>query len=297
MQRRKFLESGILSVIALAAAKKGFSFRGNDADWKITMLNNSTGIFTEIGGTILFHLSGEGITVVDAQFPSSAPHLIAELQKKGLPFHLLVNTHHHGDHTSGNISFKGLLSRVLAHENSLANQKRVATQNNTVEKQYFPNQTFGKLWSEKAGKETLSLHYYGAAHTDGDAVIHFEKSNIAHVGDLVFNRRHPYVDRSAGANIKSWIQVLKDIEKNYNNQTLFVCGHSGDGYDVKGDKKMIVAFRGYLQHVLEYVDNEIKAGKSKEEILKATGIPGAPEWKGEGIERPLTAAYEELTEG
>jgi hypothetical protein len=36
------------------------------------------------------------------------------------------------------------------------------------------------------------------------------------------------------------------------------------------------------------------AGKSKEEILKATDIPGSPEWKGEGIERPLTAAYEGL---
>ena len=44
-----------------------------------------------------------------------------------------------------------------------------------------------------------------------------------------------------------------------------------------------------------FVESEIKAGKTKEEILKATAVPGAPEWKGDGIERPLTAAYEELT--
>ena len=33
----------------------------------------------------------------------------------------------------------------------------------------------------------------------------------------------------------------------------------------------------------------------KAEIVKATAIPGAPEWKGDGIERPLGAAYDELT--
>ena len=297
MQRRKFIESGILSVIALAAARNGFSRNQKNAKWKITMLNNDIGIFTEMGGTIMFHLSKEGITVVDAQFPTSAPHLIAELQKKNLPFHLLINTHHHRDHTAGNISFKELISRVLAHENSLKNQKEVAEKNNIVDKQYYPTQTFGKVWSEKSGKETISLNYFGAAHTDGDAVIHFEKNNIAHVGDLVFNRRHPYIDRSAGASIKSWIQVLDDINKHYNDKTLFVCGHSGDGFEVKGDKKMIIAFRDYLHNAITFVGEEIKAGKSKEEIMKATEIPGSPEWKGEGIERTLSAAYEELEEG
>lgn len=296
MHRRKFLEAGILSAIALAAAKNGFSFSKNVADWKITMLNNHIGIFTETGGTIMFHLADQGITIVDAQFPSSVPHLIAELQKKHIPFNLLINTHHHHDHTAGNISFKGLTSRVLAHENSLKNQKEVAQKNNSTDKEYFPNQTFGKVWSEKAGKETVSLHYYGAAHTDGDAVVHFEKSNIAHVGDLVFNRRHPYIDRSAGANIRSWIEVLQNIEKKYNNQTLFVCGHSGEGYEVKGNKEMVRAFRNYLQHAIDFVSAEMKAGKSKEEILKATLIPGSSEWQGEGIDRTLNAAYEELIE-
>ena len=41
--------------------------------------------------------------------------------------------------------------------------------------------------------------------------------------------------------------------------------------------------------------SEIKAGKTKEEFLKNTSIPGVTEWKGDGINRPLQAAYEELT--
>ena len=62
-------------------------------------------------------------------------------------------------------------------------------------------------------------------------------------------------------------------------------------------KEDVAAFRNYLNQLLIFVDAQIKAGKTKEEILKATEIPGAPEWKGDGIDRPLTAAYEELTNG
>jgi hypothetical protein len=50
-----------------------------------------------------------------------------------------------------------------------------------------------------------------------------------------------------------------------------------------------------LEKTLQFVEGEIKSGKTKAEILKATTIPGAPEWKGDGIDRPLGAAFDELT--
>ncbi|MBN9352166.1 MAG: MBL fold metallo-hydrolase [Chitinophagaceae bacterium] len=294
MNRRNFFQSGFFTALAFAAANSGFAMNSDADDWKITMLNKNLGIFTETGGTIAFYLSKDGIIVVDAQFPGSATHLIAELKKKNIPFHLLINTHHHGDHTSGNISFKELTSRVLAHENSLANQKRVAEKNNTADKQYYPKQTFKVEWNESAGDEKINLKYFGPAHTDGDIIVHFEKNNIAHVGDLVFNRRHPFVDRSAGASMQHWVQVLRDAGKHYDRKTVFVCGHSGNGFDVKGNIDMLKDFQEYLENTLDYVSKQIRLGKSKEEILKTTEIPGSPDWKGEGIERPLTAAYEEL---
>jgi glyoxylase-like metal-dependent hydrolase (beta-lactamase superfamily II) len=296
MQRRNFIKHSILTCGAVTLGNQSILKAMATDPWNITMLTDNIGFFTEKGGTIGFHLSKDGITVVDAQFPDTAPHLIAALKKRSeSPFRLLINTHHHGDHTAGNISFKGLVTRVLAHENSLANQKRVAEANNSEDKQFYPTQTFGKVWQEDAGKEKISLNYFGAGHTNGDAIIHFQHANIAHVGDLVFNRRHPFVDRSAGANMQNWMNVLEQAKKKYDNKTIFICGHSGAGADVTGSKEMLSAFHDYLGNVLSFVEKEIKAGKSKEEILKATTIPGSPEWKGDGIERPLTAAFEELT--
>ena len=263
--------------------------------YNFKLLRNNVGIFTEQGGTIAWLNSANGFVVVDAQFPTTAPHVIEELKKLGeKPFKYLLNTHHHGDHTAGNIAFKGLAQKVVAHQNSLVNQKRGAEKANNLEKQLLPDTTFGTGWKAKIGDERISAYYYGSGHTNGDAVYHFENANIAHVGDLVFNRKFPYIDRENGAHIGNWIVALDKIVNQFDNDTLFIWGHSLDPEKVTGNKGDIKAFQSYLQNLLTFVGAEIKAGKTKEDILKITAIPNAPEWKGEGIQRSLGAAYDEL---
>lgn len=296
MNRRSFIQNSAMVVGALTLSQQKLLAGLFDDPWKITMLRNDVGIFTERGGTIAFLLSKKGIVVVDSQFPEQSKHLIDELKKKSVqPFKLLINTHHHGDHSGGNIAFKGIAEHVLAHENSKKNQEAAAQKNKTEDKQLYPDQTFGTTWCEKVGKEKICLHYFGAGHTNGDALVHFQHANIVHMGDLLFNRRHPFVDRSAGANINSWIKVLDKAVDTFNKKTLYVYGHSGTGYDVTGTSDDLKKFGDYLGRVLKFAEDEIKAGKTKEEILKNTVLPGETEWKGDGFQRPLQAAYEELT--
>lgn len=296
MQRRIFIRNTAFTFAALTLAQQKILSAFVQEPWKITMLSDDIGIFEERGGTIAFLLSKKGIVVVDSQFPDQSKHLIDELKKRSEnPFRLLINTHHHGDHSAGNITFKGMVEHVLAHENSLKNQKDNAIKNKNEDKQLYPDQTYTDTWCEKMGKEKICLHYYGAAHTNGDSFIHFEHANIVHCGDLVFNRRHPYVDRGAGANMKSWMEVLNKALNKFDSKTSYVFGHAGTGYKVTGTSDELNKFRDYLGNVLKFVEGEIKAGKTKEEILKATLIPGGEEWKTDGIQRPLGAAYDELT--
>jgi glyoxylase-like metal-dependent hydrolase (beta-lactamase superfamily II) len=297
MNRRNFLVNGGLTLGALAFLNnRSLANLLQDPAWKIKMLTKDVGVFTEKGGTILFMLSKDGPVVVDSQFPEQSQHLIDEIKKRTTePFRLLINTHHHGDHSSGNIAFKGLVAHVLAHENSKANQQKVAIEKKSEDKQLYPDQTYSSVWCEKIGNQNVCLHYFGAGHTNGDSFVQLEKADIVHVGDLVFNRRHPFVDRSAGANMNSWIKVLDQATAKFSNKTQYVCGHAAEGFDILIKKEDIKQFTNYLEKTLEFVGTEIKAGKSREEILKATGIPGAPEWKGDGIDRPLGAAYDELT--
>jgi glyoxylase-like metal-dependent hydrolase (beta-lactamase superfamily II) len=297
MQRRIFLRNASLAIGALSLSdKKLFTNLFQQNPWKMKIIRNDVGFFTEKGGTIGYLLSKKGIAVVDAEFPEQAQHLIDELKKiSDKPFDMLINTHHHLDHTSGNIAFKGLVKNVAAHENSLTNQKRVAVEQKTEDKQLYPDITYVDSQTFKVGKEEIKTYYFGAGHTNGDSIVHFQHANIAHMGDLMFNRRWAFVDRSSGASIKSWITCLDKTLTTFDNDTIFIFGHAFDPEKVTGNKEDLKAMRNYLAKLLDFVGKEIKDGKSKEDVMKEKSIPGVTEWQGDGIERGLQAAYEELT--
>ena len=295
MQRRTFIRNTVFTFGALTLSQQKILSAFVQEPWKITMLRNDIGIFEERGGTIAFLLSKKGIVVVDSQFPDQSKHLIDELKKKSeKPFKLLINTHHHGDHSGGNIAFKGLVEHVLAHENSKINQEAVAKKNKSEDKQLYPDQTYSDTWCQKLGKEKICLHYFGAGHTNGDSFVHFQHANIVHCGDLLFNRRHPFVDRSAGANIQGWIKVLDKALGKFDRDTLYVFGHAASGYKVTGNADDLKKFQEYLGNVLKFTEAEIRAGKTREEFIKNKIIPGSDEWKGDGANRPLEAAWDEL---
>lgn len=298
MHRRYFIRNTcLLAGSGILFQKTALSSIFAAYEFKIKMLRNDVGIFTERGGTIGFYLSKDGPVVIDSQFPETALHLIDEINKQStIPIGILLNTHHHGDHSSGNFAFRDFVKQVVAHENSAANQKAVAEKQKTTDKQLFPNQTFEKELKLKTGNEIIKGYYFGAAHTNGDAAYHFEHANIMHLGDLMFNKRHPRVDRTTGASIKNWIEALDKIQKQGNKDTIYIFGHSLVAGEETGDAENLKKFQDYLSKVLRFAETEVKKGATKEEFSKHTSIPGVTEWTGEGIERTLTAAWEEASE-
>jgi len=297
MERRNFLKTTAFTAASVALMhNRSMAALLADPAYQFKPLRNNVGMFAEKGGTIAWMINKEGIVVVDAEFPEQATHLIGLLKKQSdLPFEWLINTHHHGDHTSGNISFKGIVNKVAAHENSLKNQTAVAIKNKNEDKQLYPDTTFVEHWKIKVGDEKITAHYFGTGHTDGDAMIHFEHANIVHTGDLVFNRRYPFVDNSAGASVQHWSVALEKARKKFDKDTLFVFGHAFDPEKVTGTMDDLAAMQNFMEKLEDYVATGVKAGKTKEELLKTTSIPGITEWQGDGIDRGITAAYEELT--
>ena len=297
MKRRNFLMNTALATGAFSIlSKSSLASIFADPTYQFKSLRGNVGWFAEQGGTIAWLLNKEGIVVVDAEFPDPAKHLIAELQKQSdKPFQWLINTHHHGDHTSGNISFKGIVKNVAAHANSLTNQKNVAIAQKKEDQQLYPDTTFTDTWKIKVGDEHIKAYYFGAGHTNGDAIIHFEHANIVHMGDLVFNRRYPFIDKSAGASVKNWPLALEAAQKKFDNDTIFIFGHAFDPEKVIGTKEDLKAMQNYLEKLADYVQSSIKAGKSKDEILQTKAIPGVDDWQGDGINRSLEAAYQEFS--
>ena len=296
MHRRTFLQNAaMLTAGSLLFRQQAFaSFFTRPP--QLRMLRNNVGIFTERGGSIGVMLGKEGIVVIDSQFADTAPHMIEAVKAQSTnPFRYLLNTHHHNDHTNGNIALKGLVEGAVAHANAAANLKAMSEKNGTQEKTYIPELTFTDEWKLKLGDEKITGHYFGAGHTNGDAVYAFENSNVWHVGDLMFNKRHPFIDRSTGASISNWIKTLDTLHGKADKDTIIIFGHALNPGEEAGTREDLKKFSAYLQQLLSFAEAEVKKGVTREAFIAYKEIPGVTEWKGNGIERPLTAAYEEVT--
>ena len=276
---------------------------------KFTPIRRNVGYYMGRGGTIGYLIDKGAVVVVDSQFPDSAKACLDGLQErsKNHGVDLLINSHHHGDHTGGNIAFKGVAKRILAHERAVELQKQVAAQPGRAgapppPEPVFADRTFTDTWREQLGDEWIAGKFYGRAHTSGDITVTFERANVVHMGDLMFNRRHPVVDRPAGALMKNHIVVLETIAKDHNNDTTYIFGHAGNRpapetgmYPVIGGRAELMYFRDYLTALLAYVQEQIKAGKPRDEVAAIrTPLPKF-ETHGNLTAAILGAAYDELS--
>ena len=309
VNRRQFIVSS--SAIAAASALDvhallAWGQQGGQAppQTAFTAIRGTVGYFTGNGGTIGWHIDKKSVVVIDAQMPATAKICLDGINERSgsRPIDFLVNTHHHGDHTAGNVVFKPVAKKILAQVNCPKAQLEAAAQGAKNAKpgappqpeQVVANVTFEKTWRETVGDEVMALKHYGPAHTGGDAVVTFEKANVVHMGDLVFNRRHPYIDKPAGASIANWIKTLEAVVADHKKDTIFIYGHAGPKFEPTGGSADLFYMRDYLTALLEFVRGERKAGKSRDAIVKITDpLKGFPD-HGPLVERVLSAAYEEL---
>ena len=128
-------------------------------------------------------------------------------------------------------------------------------------------------------------------------MITFERANVAHMGDLLFNRRHPVVDRPAGASMRNWAIVLEKTAADHNNDTTYICGHAGGQFPVIVGRADLMHFRDYLTALLEFVQGQIKAGKTQAEITAIREpLPNFPD-HGALTASILGNAFGEVSEG
>lgn len=236
-------------------------------------IRRNVGYFSGKGGTIGWLVNPDAVVVVDTQYPDTAKICLDGLgEKSARGVDLLFNTHHHADHTAGNGVFRPRTKRIVAHARVPELQKSAAQANQPAP--VVADATFDNLWEADAGDERVSARHHGPAHTGGDAVIYFERANVAHMGDLLFHEMHPFVDRPGGASIQNWIAVLDTVVKRLPADTIFIAGHAKPGLPLTHDRKALQRQRDYFDAVLSHVRKGLAAGQSKEEISKLESLPG-----------------------
>ena len=297
-QASSFLAAGLLARAGAAAQTPKASSAAVVPEFE--PLRRGVGVFTARGGTIGWLANTTTVAAVDSQFPETAKLFLEGLpDRRGRKLDVLINSHHHGDHTGGNGVFRPQTKAIVAHANVPRLQRERAEKDKTLERQTYADTTFPETWRMELGGEVVSAKYFGPAHTSGDIVVLFEKANVVHMGDLMFNRMYPVIDRPAGARIAGWIKVLEEVAGSYPADAIYIFGHGNPKFGVTGNRGDLLTMRDYWSAVLEYTRKQIAAGTPKEKSVAMEQLPNFPDFHQPLPNRlgsNLSVAYDELTE-
>jgi glyoxylase-like metal-dependent hydrolase (beta-lactamase superfamily II) len=305
ISRRQFIAASSASAALAALPFERFLFAqappAAPPATRFEPIRRNVGYFSGRGGTIGWLSHKDGLVVVDTQFPDTAKLCLDGLRERaGRAPDIVINTHHHGDHTGGNSVFKPVAKKLVAHARVPELQKQQAAQQAqpAAAAPVVADTTFESTWSESVADEKVTARHYGPGHTGGDAIVVFESAQIVHMGDLLFYQMHPFIDRPSGASIQNWMKTLETVTNAMPADTTYIAGHARPGQPVTVGRKELLALRDYFDAVLSHVRKGIAAGQSREAIT-AGALPGFEQYHSAPprltLASVLGVAYEELT--
>jgi glyoxylase-like metal-dependent hydrolase (beta-lactamase superfamily II) len=251
-------------------------------------LGGGVAMLTGQGGNLAVCHGEDGVLLVDDQFAPLTEKIRAAVAKLSpLPIRFVVNTHWHGDHTGGNENLGKAGALIVAHENvrvrmgSEQFQKAFDRKTPPAPKTALPVVTFAESVTFHWNGEEIRVVHVAPAHTDGDSVVRFVKSDVLHTGDLYFNGMYPFIDTSSGGSVDGVIAASERLLGMAGETTKIVPGHGP-----LSNRKELAAYRDMLRGVRDAVAKLLAEGKSLAEIVAAK--PTAPwdaKWGG-GFMKP-----------
>jgi glyoxylase-like metal-dependent hydrolase (beta-lactamase superfamily II) len=240
------------------------------------------------GGNIGLSVGEDGVLMIDDQFAPLTPKIqeaIGKLSSK--PVRFLVNTHWHFDHTGGNQNFGNAGAIIIGHENvrkRLASGGEIAFLGMKINPEpsvALPTITYQSGTNFAVNGDELRVMYVPSAHTDGDSMIYFSKSNVIHMGDTFFNKIFPFIDYSSGGSVQGVIANADRVLKMAGDDTKIIPGHGP--LATKADLK---AFRDMLATVSGRIQKQVKAGKTLAQVIDSKPTKEFDEAWGKGFLNP-----------
>lgn len=264
MIKRLFAAALLTTVIAAPLyAQQDFS----NVEVKAENLAPGVSVLFGAGGNIGVSHGEDGTVLIDDQYAPLTPKIQAAVAGLGAsPVKFLVNTHWHGDHSGGNENFGKAGAVIMAHDNV---RVRMASDQNTPfgevkasPKVALPVITYAEGLKLHLNGEEVRVISVPPAHTDGDSIVHWTKSNVIHMGDLFFHKMSfPFVDRSSGGDVRGVIAAADKVLAMADDSSKIIPGHGA-----VASKADLKAYRDMLVSIVGKIEAAVKAGKSLEEV-------------------------------
>jgi cyclase len=238
------------------------------------------------GGNTTVQIGPEAVVVVDTKTPAVTDRLLQAIKKlSSKPIRHVIVTSADADHTGGNerVSSAGRYVRLLdtfdprgsdtnasiiAHVNVLERMSGPSDKAPPTPAGAWPSDTyFTKEWELFVNDEALQLFHVPAAHTDGDTMVFFRRSDVISAGDIYSTIGYPEFDPARGGSIAGIIDGLNQIVEitipgeNQQGGTVVIPGHGrlSDETDVANYRDMVTIIR-------DRIAASIAAGKTLEQV-------------------------------
>jgi glyoxylase-like metal-dependent hydrolase (beta-lactamase superfamily II) len=259
-----------------------------DVEIEVQHLRSSIYMLKGAGGNVAACSGPDGVILVDDQYAPLTQKIRAAIRSfSELPIRFVLNTHWHADHTGGNENLASGGSLVVAHENV---RRRMSAEhfNDIFDRSTpaspaaaLPVLTFNDALSFHLNDEEIHALHVPHAHTDGDALVHFRKANVIHMGDVYWNGFYPFIDITSGGNIDGVVAACELALGLANEDTIFVPGH-GAASSAQG----LVAYRDMLIEVRQRVAALVEQGKDWEGVRAARPTAEFDGAWGDGFMKP-----------
>jgi len=267
--------SGVLVAAALTGARAQSSL-------SIEQVKDGLYVIIGSGGNVGVRVTDEGVILIDDKFPQNFTEIQALVsQVSDQPVRYVLNTHHHGDHSGGNVEYINI-AEIIAHQNARDNMIR--GNQDAPPRLVFTDQTAVYL-----GGVEVRAFYMGRGHTNGDAVIYFPDLKTVHGGDLLHGTA-PFIDYGNGGSSKGWVSTLNNIlELDFDTAI--------PGHGAIMNRADVVAFRNQMEAVRARMADLIRSGMPKSEAsdrIRTQDISWTLAEDGLFMQRSIPGFYDEI---
>ena len=267
--------------VAFASAQQNQNF--NSVEIHILPVQGNVYMLVGAGGNMTVQVGNDGVLIVDTQYAPLSEKILAAIRtlSKG-PIRYVINTTYDADHTGGNEPIRKAGStiaggnvagdiqdaaegaQIIAHDNVLMRMVNMPSGS-------LPTSTFlGDSKKLFFNGEGIEINHQAAAHTDGDSIVFFRRSDVISTGDVFTTNSYPMIDLAAGGSIQGVIDGLNRLVDmiipvyGQEGGTLVIPGHGrlSDFGDVINCREMTIIIRDRVQDM-------IKKGMTLEQVKAA----------------------------
>jgi glyoxylase-like metal-dependent hydrolase (beta-lactamase superfamily II) len=250
----------------------------DNVEEKLLPVQGNVYMLVGAGGNTTVQVGKDGVLVVDTQYAQMAPRIMAAIRTLSpMPIKYIINTHVHGDHTDGNgalvkLGGGGAMPRIIANDHVLNRMSaKPAPGQAAIPDTNWPNdEYFGASKDFFFNNEAVMVYHMPDAHTDGDSIVFFRKSDVVSTGDIFTPEHYPIIDLQRGGSVQGIIDALNRIIE----ITVPAKYQEGGTYVIPGHGRLceeadVVEYRDMVTIIRDRIADLIKKGRTLDQVKSA----------------------------